>query len=264
MAGGMRAVLEDEKGACDRMSQSLLSAENLTKEHGSGGGLVHAVDGVDLDVRAGESVAIVGPSGCGKSSLLYLLGGLDRPTTGSVHLGAKRVDRLSETKLARLRRSEIGFVFQTFELIEELTAVENIELPALLARVSPRAARRRARDLLDEVGLGDRAGHLPSELSGGQRQRVAIARAVINEPKVILADEPTGSLDSAARGEVLRLFESLRLGGLTLVTVTHDSRIAATADRVISMRDGRFADEIGLSDQPERTLGEITGLEPGC
>ena len=243
------------------MSQSLLVAENLTKEHGHGGGVVHAVNGVDLDVDSGESVAIVGPSGCGKSSLLYLLGGLDRPTAGSVHLGAKRVDRLSESRLARLRRSEIGFVYQNFEVIEELTAVENIEMPALLARVSPRTARRRAHELLDEVGLGDRADHLPSELSGGQRQRVAIARAIINEPKLILADEPTGSLDSAAMADVLRLFEGLRLAGLTLVVVTHDSRIAATADRLISMRDGKFADETRLADPAERTLGGITGLE---
>src|ERR1700759_3693679 len=262
MAGGLCAVLEHEKGTCDRMSQWLLSAQNLTKEHGHGGGLEHAVNGVNLNVGAGESVAIVGPSGCGKSSLLYLLGGLDRPTAGKGPLGAKRVARVSETRLARLRRNEIGFVFQTFELIDELTAVENIEMPALLARVSPRAARSRAHALLDEVGLADRAGHLPSELSGGQRQRVAIARAIINKPKLILADEPTGSLDSAAMAEVLRLFESLRLAGLTLVIVAHDSRIAAMADRLISMRDGRFADEISLSDQTERTLGQITGL--GC
>ncbi len=243
------------------MSQSLLLARNLSKEHGRGGGLVHAVNGVDLDVAAGESVAIVGPSGCGKSSLLYLLGGLERPTAGTIQLGAERIDRLPETRLARLRRSEIGFVFQTFELIDELTALENVELSALLARATPTAARHRARALLEQVGLADRADHLPSELSGGQRQRVAIARAIINEPKVIFADEPTGSLDSAATADVLRLFERLRLAGLTLVIVTHDSRIAATADRLISMRDGSLADETALSGDTTRTLGEITGLE---
>jgi putative ABC transport system ATP-binding protein len=168
---------------------------------------------------------------------------------------------MPETGLARLRRHDLGFVFQAFHLVDELTALENVELPALLAGVSPRAARRRAQELLVQVGVEDRGGHLPSALSGGQRQRVAIARALANEPLVILADEPTGNLDSAATAEVLRLFEQLHGNGQTLVIVTHDSRIAATADRLVTMRDGRFVDETRLTGGTARSLGALTGLE---
>jgi putative ABC transport system ATP-binding protein len=168
---------------------------------------------------------------------------------------------MPETGLARLRRHDLGFVFQAFHLVDELTALENVELPALLAGVSPRAARRRAQELLVQVGVEDRGGHLPSALSGGQRQRVAIARALANEPLVILADEPTGNLDSAATAEVLRLFEQLHGNGQTLVIVTHDARIAATADRLVTMRDGRFVDETRLTGGTARSLGALTGLE---
>ncbi|MEU5566488.1 ABC transporter ATP-binding protein [Micromonospora musae] len=222
---------------------TVLAARGLNKWYGRDSGLVRAVDEVDLDVPAGQAVAIMGPSGCGKSSLLHLLGGLQRPSDGAVWLAGRRIDTLSEGALARLRRDSVGFVFQSFHLMDELTAVENVELAALLAGQSPRRARRRALELLDRVGLADRARHLPSALSGGQRQRVAIARALSNEPLVVLADEPTGNLDSAATVEVLRLFEELRVAGQTLVVVTHDARIAAVADRVISMRDGSFADD---------------------
>src|SRR5919108_407437 len=169
-----------------------------------------------------------------------------------------RSDQLGEKALARLRRQAIGFVFQAFHLMDELPAAENVELPALLAGSSPRAARRRAAELLDEVGLADRADHLPSALSGGQRQRVAIARALSNEPLVVLADEPTGNLDSAGTTEVLRLFDQLRAAGQTLVTVTHDSRVAATADRLISMRDGAFVEETRLT-RGTGQLGELAG-----
>jgi len=160
-----------------------------------------------------------------------------------------------------LRRHAVGFVFQAFHLMEELTAVENVELPALLAGRSPRAARRRAMELLDQVGLTDRAEHLPSALSGGERQRVAIARALSNEPLVVFADEPTGNLDSGATRDVLRLLDRLRAGGQTLVIVTHDSRIAATADRLVSMRDGVFVEETKLTHGTSRHLGELAGLE---
>ena len=180
-------------------------------------------------------------------TLLHLLGGLDRPSGGEVRLAGSRVDQLSERALARLRQDSVGFVFQAFHLMDELTAVENVELPALLAGRQARAARRRATGLIERVGLAERAGFLPAALSGGQRQRVAIARALANEPLVVLADEPTGNLDSAATLEVLRLFESLHAAGQTLVVVTHDSRIAATADRMISMRDGTFIDETRLT-----------------
>jgi ABC-type lipoprotein export system ATPase subunit len=218
----------------------VLRACGLRKDYGKGEGLVRAVAGVDLEIARGEAVAVRGPSGCGKSTLLHLLGGLDRPTAGELWLNGRRIDQLSERALAQLRRHEVGFVFQAFHLMDELTAQENIELPALLASRSPREARRRARQLLEQVGLVDRADHLPSALSGGQRQRVAIARALANEPAVMFADEPTGNLDSAGTLEVLRLFESLHENGLTLVVVTHNERIAASTDRQISMRDGVF------------------------
>jgi putative ABC transport system ATP-binding protein len=233
----------------------------LRKEYGEAEGLVRAVDGVDLDIGAGETVAVMGPSGCGKSTLLHLLGGLDRPSGGEVWLNGRRIDDIGEKALARMRRTDVGFVFQAFHLMEELTAIENVELSALLAGRSPRAARRRAEELLEQVGLADRARFLPSALSGGQRQRVAIARALSNEPLVVLADEPTGNLDSAATLDVLQLFESLHESGQTLVIVTHDARIAATADRMISMRDGAFVDETRLTGGTTGQLGALVGLE---
>jgi ABC-type lipoprotein export system ATPase subunit len=240
---------------------ALLRARGVRKEYGKGEGLVRAVDGVDLEVDPGETVAVMGPSGCGKSTLLHLLGGLDRPSGGEISLAGRRIDQMGEKALARMRRTAVGFVFQAFHLMEELTAVENVELPALLAGRSPRVARRRAVELLERVGLADRARFLPSALSGGQRQRVAIARALSNEPLVVLADEPTGNLDSAATAEVLRLFDSLHEGGQTLLIVTHDERIAATADRLISMRDGAFVDETRLTGGTTGHLGALVGLE---
>jgi ABC-type lipoprotein export system ATPase subunit len=248
-------------------NESLLRAgpvvctRGLEKQYGQGEGLVRALDAVELAVASGETLAVMGPSGCGKSTLLHLLGGLERPSAGEVWLAGRRIDELSEKALARMRRHAIGFVFQAFHLMDELTAVENVELPTLLADISPRAARRRAAQLLDQVGLADRAEHLPAALSGGQRQRVAIARALSNEPLVVLADEPTGNLDSAATVDVLRLLDSLRSAGQTLVIVTHDERIAATADRLISMRDGAFVEETRLTRGIAGSLGELAGLE---
>jgi putative ABC transport system ATP-binding protein len=243
------------------MSETVLAACGLSKKFGKGESLVRAVDEVDLEVAQGETVAVMGPSGCGKSTLLHLLGGLERPSAGEIELAGNRVDQMGERALARLRRTAIGFVFQAFHLMDELTARENVELPALLAGRSPRAARRRAAGLLDRVGLADRAAFLPAALSGGQRQRVAIARALSNDPLVVLADEPTGNLDSAATLEVLRLFDGLRSAGQTLVVVTHDSRIAATADRLISMRDGAFTGETRMSGGTRGNLGALAGLE---
>lgn len=245
----------------DAHGASVLRACGLRKEYGKGEGLVRAVDNVDLDIARGETLAVMGPSGCGKSTLLHLLGGLDRPTGGDVLLNGRRIDNISERALARMRRQSVGFVFQAFQLIDELTAAENVELPALLAGSSPRTAKRRAASLLEQVGLGDRSKFLPSALSGGQRQRVAIARALTNEPLVVLADEPTGNLDSAATAELLRLFDSLHHAGQTLVIITHDSRIAATADRMISMRDGAFVDETRLTGGTSGHLGALAGLE---
>ncbi|MEV6350847.1 ABC transporter ATP-binding protein [Actinoplanes sp. NPDC051851] len=245
----------------DSAGTPVLHARELQKWYGQGAGMVRAVDGVDLAVDAGETVAIMGPSGCGKSTLLHLLGGLDRPSAGQVLLNGRRIDDLGEKALARVRRTGISFVFQSFHLMEELTAVENVELPALLAGRSPRAARRRAEALLERLGLAGRSRSLPSTLSGGQRQRVAVARALSNEPSVVLADEPTGNLDSAATLDVLRLFEELHESGQTLVIVTHDARIAATADRMFTMRDGTLVDETRLTGGTTGRLGALVGLE---
>jgi ABC-type lipoprotein export system ATPase subunit len=236
-------------------------AQGVTKQYGRDTGLVRAIDGVDLKVAIGETVAVMGPSGCGKSTLLHVLGGLDRASAGQVWLAGHRIDGVTERELARIRRSAVGFVFQSFHLLDELTARENVELPALLAGSTSRMARQRAHELLDSVGLGDRAGHLPSALSGGQRQRVAIARALVNQPSVVLADEPTGNLDSAATLDVLKLFKQLRAGGQTFVIVTHDERVAATADRLISMRDGAFIDETRLTGATAGPLADLAGLE---
>jgi putative ABC transport system ATP-binding protein len=242
-------------------SGDVLQVRGLIKQHGQKQSLVRAVDEVDLDVPAGQMLAVMGPSGCGKSTLLHLLGGLERPTDGQVWLAGRRIDTASERALARLRRRSVGFVFQAFHLMEELSAAENVELPALLAGCSRRQARRRASLLLERVGLADRARHLPSHLSGGQRQRVAVARALVNEPLIVLADEPTGNLDTAATLDVLRIFEELRTAGQTFVIVTHDERVAATADRLVSMRDGMFIDDTRLAGFPTRGLGGLIGLE---
>jgi putative ABC transport system ATP-binding protein len=240
---------------------TVIRAKGLRKEFGKGDARVRAVDDVDISVTQGETIAIMGPSGCGKSTLLHLLGGLERASGGEAELAGSRLDTLGERGLARLRRTAVGFVFQAFHLVDELTARENVELPALLAGRSPRAARQRALELLDRVGLADRAAFLPAALSGGQRQRVAVARALSNDPLVVLADEPTGNLDSAATLDVLRLFDNLHQDGQTLVIVTHDPRIAATADRMITMRDGMFVGETRLTGGARGNLGGLAGLQ---
>ena len=237
-----------------------VQARGLVKTHGQGQSRVRAVDEIDLEVPEGQSLAVMGPSGCGKSTLLHVLGGLERPTAGEVWVDGRRIDTLSERALARLRRRSVGFVFQSFHLVEELSAAENVELPALLAGRSPRQARRRAHALLERVGLAERARHLPSELSGGQRQRVAIARALVNEPRVVLADEPTGNLDSAATNDILRVFDDLRRSGQTLVIVTHDERVAASADRLITMRDGMFVGDTVMTGTGGGWLSGLGGF----
>lgn len=243
------------------INDTVLAARGLRKDYGKGEALVRAVDGIDLDVSQGETVAVMGPSGCGKSTLLHILGGLDRLTDGEVWLADRRIDQLGERDLARMRRTDVGFVFQAFHLMDELTAVENVELSALLAGHTAQEARRRATELLERVGLADRADFQPSALSGGQRQRVAIARALSNEPLVVMADEPTGNLDSASTLDVLQLFEDLHEAGQTLVVVTHDSRIAATADRLVTMRDGAFIDETRLTGGTTGSLGDLAGMD---
>jgi putative ABC transport system ATP-binding protein len=244
--------------------QAVLSAQGLSKRFPSDDGVVSAADAVDLAIERGETVAVMGPSGCGKSTLLHLLGGLEAPDEGAVWLDGERVDGLSEAAWARRRRRAVGFVFQSFQLIEELTALENVELPALLSGASRTEARHRALDILERFGVADRRSHVPSRLSGGQQQRVAIARALVNEPSVVLADEPTGNLDSHATGEILSVFAGLREARQSVLVVTHDARVAATADRLLTMRDGRIVEEVRLDDGAARSalsaqLTEWTG-----
>jgi putative ABC transport system ATP-binding protein len=227
--------------------EHVLVTTGLERTYETDGVAVAALRGVDLAVAEGEFVSVMGPSGCGKSTLLHLLGGLDRPTAGEVHLGGRRVDQLGEAAWAQLRRREVGFVFQFFNLIGNLTVADNIELPGLLAGLSPRDARARRRDLLDDLGIADLAGSVPSRVSGGQQQRVAIARALINHPAVLLADEPTGNLDSQSAREVLALLRRHHERGQTIVLVTHDPRVASAADRVIHMRDGQISEQTLLS-----------------
>jgi putative ABC transport system ATP-binding protein len=224
----------------------VLEARSLAKTYDTGGAKVLALRGIDLTIERGEFVAVMGPSGCGKSTLLNLLAGLDRPTAGEVRLNRERIDQLSETELARLRRRKIGFVFQFFNLLPSLSAVENVELPLLLVGRRRRDARRTAGELLGDLGLGDKHAAAPVQLSGGQQQRVALARALADTPDIVLGDEPTGNLDSAATREVLGLLRAARDRGQTVLLVTHDARVAAAADRVVTLRDGLVSDETEL------------------
>jgi putative ABC transport system ATP-binding protein len=226
--------------------ETTLTARGLAKTYSGDGIEVLALRGVDLDIRESELVALMGPSGCGKSTLLHLLGGLDRPTAGSIALGETRVEGHSEAEWAVLRRREIGFVFQFFNLVQTLTVAENVDLPALLVGTSRKEARRRREELLDRLGVSVRADALPSRLSGGQQQRVALARALVNRPRLLLADEPTGNLDSGSAREVVALLRELANEGQTVLLATHDPRVAARADRVLQLRDGLLVEETRL------------------
>ena len=222
---------------------------------------MRALRGVDLEVGTGEMVAIMGPSGSGKSTLLHILGALDRPDGGSVSIAGRRYDDLADQELTELRGDVFGFVFQFFNLLPTLTAAENVLLPALVNGERPaRATRTRVDELLELVGLGDRAAHLPTELSGGEQQRVAIARALLREPRVVLADEPTGNLDSASGAHVMSLLREVVDGGQTVVMVTHDPSAAALADRVVFLRDGAIAGEVPGGDS-ERVIDAFRGVE---
>jgi putative ABC transport system ATP-binding protein len=217
----------------------------ICRDYEVGDQIVHALDHVDLEVADGEYMSIMGPSGSGKSTLLNILGLLDRPTSGSYELAGRDVESLGDDQLAAVRQAEIGFIFQSFHLIPRMTAQENVELPLLLAGRAPARRRQRAEAMLDSVGLAARMHHRPDQLSGGERQRVAIARAMIMEPKVLLADEPTGNLDSKSGAEIIRIIEALNADGIALLVVTHDPEIGRRARRHLSMRDGKV-----FSDQP--------------
>ena len=237
-----------------------LEARGIVKVHGEGAAAVHALRGGDARVAEGEFLAIMGPSGSGKSTLLHILGALDRPTEGSVTIHGRRYDNLHDRELTKLRGEVFGFVFQFFNLLPTLTASENVLLPALVAGEPPRDYAERVDELLALVGLTDRAGHVPSELSGGEQQRVAIARALLRHPQVLLADEPTGNLDSAGGAMVLRTLRRLVDEGQTVVMVTHDANAAALADRVVFLRDGMIVEEIagGDSDRVAEAMRVLT------
>ncbi len=226
----------------------LIMIHDLRKIYRMGEVEVRALDGVDLEVEAGEYLAVMGPSGSGKSTLMNLIGCLDTPTSGEYILNNQRVSDLDDGELASIRNHEIGFVFQTFNLLARATALANVELPLIYARVPAKERHRRARRVLERVGLGDRAKHQPNELSGGQQGRVAVARALINDPSIMLADEPTGNLDSKTSAEIMGLFNELNAAGNTLIVVTHEEDIAAHARRVVRMLDGKVV-------RDERTSG---------
>lgn len=217
---------------------AVIATRGLTKVFGLNGNAVHALRGIDLEVGRGEFVALVGPSGSGKSTLMAILGCLDSPTNGTYALDGQAVEGLSAGALARIRNEKVGFVFQTYNLLPKATVARNVELPMLYAGVGGRERRARALELLEKVGIPEKAGRLPAELSGGQRQRVAIARALANRPALLLADEPTGALDSKTGAEVLALFRDLHAQGHTVVLVTHDPSIAALAERRVELHDG--------------------------
>jgi putative ABC transport system ATP-binding protein len=221
----------------------MIELKSIRKTYRQGGSDIHALDGIDLHVASGEFIAIMGPSGSGKSTLLNVLGGLDRPDSGHYRLAQDEISALDDDAASDVRNRRIGFVFQSFHLLPRLTVLENVLLPQRYARTPDPDAPERARALLERIGLGKRLDHLPGQLSGGQLQRAAIARALLNEPDLLLADEPTGNLDSNSAADVMALLRELHAGGQTLVLVTHDPAIAASAQRTIHLRDGRVAGE---------------------
>lgn len=222
----------------DKKDAIAIRLRDIKKIYKMGGQELAALNGIDLDIKRGEFAALMGPSGSGKSTLMNILGCLDRPTVGSYELEGKEVAHLSDDELAVMRNKHIGFVFQNFNLLSRISSLENVALPLVYAGVGASERRKRAQDVLEAVGLGDRAGHLPNELSGGQRQRVAIARALVNNPEIIMADEPTGNLDTKSTKEIMEIFQEMHGRGKTIILVTHEPEIAVCANRQLLVRDG--------------------------
>lgn len=242
------------RSGCE-MATPVVAIDSLRKTYRLGGHEIVALEDLSLTIEVGELVAVMGPSGSGKSTLMNLIGCLDRPSFGTYRLDGVDVAELDADALATLRNRRIGFCFQSFNLLQRASALANVELPLVYAGVPPRQRRERAREVLGAVGLGDRVDHLPTQLSGGQQQRVAIARALVNAPALILADEPTGGLDSRTGSEIMALFGRLNAQGITIVIVTHEPEVAAYARRLIQLRDGRLIDD-------RRQPGAVRGVEP--
>jgi len=226
------------------MSNNVIEIRGITRDFKLGQETVHVLKGIDLDIKRGDYLAIMGPSGSGKSTLMNLLGCLDTPTSGSYILNGKDVSQMSDDELADIRNTEIGFVFQTFNLLPRTTALENVALPMIYAGKSKTDRKDRASQVLTDVGLADRMDHKPNQLSGGQRQRVAVGRALVNNPSIILADEPTGNLDSKTSVEIMALFDAIHANGNTVILVTHEEDIAAHAKRIIRLRDGMIESDV--------------------
>jgi putative ABC transport system ATP-binding protein len=237
--GGARGAESSGAGS----NGEVIRLDHVIRDFPVGDTVVHALDDVSLVIRRGEFVALMGPSGSGKSTLLNVLGCLDTPTSGRYVLDGEAVEKLTEDELALVRQRKLSFIFQAYHLVSRMSAVRNVELPLIFAGMDPRERRDRVRRALDLVGLGHRVSHRPDQLSGGERQRVAIARAMVTEPRILLADEPTGNLDSKSGGEIVALLERLNAEGLTIVLVTHDPNVATHAHRVLRMRDGKLVDD---------------------
>ena len=240
MSAAKEKLVIENKSVTNPAPDALISMRNIWKTYQMGNQQLHALQGVTFEVQKGEYLAIIGPSGSGKSTLMNLIGCLDSPTKGQYWINGNLVSAMTDDELASIRNKEIGFVFQTFNLLSRATALHNVELPLIYAGMSAGARHERAKAVLDSVELGDRVGHKPNELSGGQRQRVAIARALVNHPSILLADEPTGALDTATSYEIMELFERLHEQGNTIILVTHEHDIAERAHRVITIRDGEI------------------------
>ncbi len=222
--------------------REILKMEDIVKIYYLGGEEMVALNKVNVTINEGEFVSILGPSGSGKSTLMNIIGCLDTPTFGSYTLSEKKVANLSEKELARIRNKEIGFIFQSFQLLPKLSALRNVELPLIYAGVSPNERRKKAKEILEKVGLGDKLSNLPTQLSGGQQQRVAIARSVVTEPSILLADEPTGALDQKTGAEIMKLFSELNKEGRTIIMITHDKNIASFGNRILNIVDGRISE----------------------